>query len=110
MFFFFVGGIEQQIGQVLKSGVSKCINCGSKADLVTSENVLKVFFVPVWKWPAKKPLLHCNNCNLFFPESLSLPPSTTSSSSPDFDVLRCHGCSRVVEPEYRFCPFCGVSL
>ncbi|KAL2892972.1 Ecto-NOX disulfide-thiol exchanger 1 [Bienertia sinuspersici] len=76
-----------------------------KADLVTSENVLKVFFVPVWKWPAKKPLLHCNNCNLFFPESLSLPPSTTSSSSPDFDVLRCHGCSRVVEPEYRFCPF-----
>ncbi|XP_021759733.1 uncharacterized protein LOC110724619 [Chenopodium quinoa] len=110
MFFFFVGGVEQQAGQVLKSGISKCINCGSKADLVQYDNVLKVFFVPVWKWPGKKPLLHCNTCKLFYPESFSLPPTTTSSPPPDIDVLRCQSCDRVVEAHYRFCPFCGVSL
>ncbi|XP_021743713.1 uncharacterized protein LOC110709776 [Chenopodium quinoa] len=110
MFFFFVGGVEQQVGQVLKSGISKCINCGSKADLVQYDNVLKVFFVPVWKWPGKKPLLHCNTCNLFFPESLSLPSTTTSFPPPTIDVSRCQSCDRVVEAHYRFCPFCGVSL
>ncbi|KMT11640.1 hypothetical protein BVRB_5g109540 [Beta vulgaris subsp. vulgaris] len=108
MFFLFVGGVDQKVGQVLKTGVSRCINCNSKADLVKYDNVLKLFFVPVWKWPGKKPLLHCNTCNLFFPESLS---KTTSSSLPsDNDVLRCHSCARLVDADYRFCPFCGVSL
>ncbi|KNA24514.1 hypothetical protein SOVF_015100 [Spinacia oleracea] len=111
MFFFFVGGVEQQVGQVLKTGISRCISCNSKADLVKYDNVLKVFFVPVWKWPGKKPLLHCNTCNLFFPESFSIPPATTSFPQPgEIDVLRCQSCARVVEAGYRFCPFCGVSL
>ncbi|KAG4194290.1 hypothetical protein ERO13_A06G045000v2 [Gossypium hirsutum] len=81
MFFFFVGGLEQQARQVLKSGVGRCINCGSRADLVEYEKVLKLFFVPVWRWPGKDPLLHCNNCKLFFPQDLSFPPPKIDSSS-----------------------------
>ncbi|CAO2821153.1 unnamed protein product [Amaranthus hypochondriacus] len=108
MFFFFVGGVQQQVNQVLKTGVGRCINCGNNTDLVKYDSVLKVFFVPIWKWPGKNPMLHCNSCNLFFPESFSLPPKTTSS---DIDDLRyCQSCARVVEADYRFCPFCGVSL
>ncbi|KAL5776881.1 hypothetical protein ACOSP7_009807 [Xanthoceras sorbifolium] len=105
MFFFFVGGINQQVRQVLKSGAGRCISCGSSADLVEYDKVLKLFFVPVWKWPAKDPLMYCNNCSLFFPPAThSLPPSLLS------DVLRCRFCDRVVEPDFRFCPFCGSSL
>ncbi|TYJ29131.1 hypothetical protein E1A91_A06G049400v1 [Gossypium mustelinum] len=102
MFFFFVGGLEQQVRQVLKSGVGRCINCGSIADLVEYEKVLKLFFVPVWRWPGKDPLLHCNNCKLFFPQDLSFPPPKIDSSSAAVSAsLRCRFCDKLVEPEFR---------
>lgn len=112
MFFFFVGGLEQQVRQVLKSDAARCIACGSMADLVEYEKVLRAFFVPVWRWPGKDQLLHCNNCNLFFPPQLSADssPRRTMEVSEQLDVLRCRFCERAVEPEFSFCPFCGSSL
>ncbi|KAG7980738.1 hypothetical protein I3843_05G199100 [Carya illinoinensis] len=108
MFFFFVGGVEQQVRQVLTYGAGKCIACRSPANLVEYEKVLKLFFVPVWRWRGKEPLMHCNNCNLFFPPSYSLPPPPSDSAVPD--VLRCRFCKRPVEPEFSFCPFCGSAV
>ncbi|RWR82935.1 hypothetical protein CKAN_01167500 [Cinnamomum micranthum f. kanehirae] len=114
MFFFFVGGVTQQVRQVLKPGAGRCIVCGSRADLVEYEKVLKLFFIPVWKWPGKEPLMHCNNCDLFFPPSFSLPPPPRESSrspvSMISDTLRCQFCDRDVDPEFRFCPYCGSAL
>ncbi|KAK4740837.1 hypothetical protein SAY87_024425 [Trapa incisa] len=109
MFFFFVGGLEQQVRQVLKSDAARCIACSSMADLVKYEKVLKAFFVPVWRWPGKDQLLHCNNCNLFFPPQLS-PGSPPGRTADPLDFLRCRHCKRAVEPEFSFCPFCGSSL
>ena len=113
MFFFFVGGLEQQVGRVLKSGAGRCINCGSAADLVEYDKVLKLFFVPVWRWPGKEPIMYCGNCKLLFPQSYSLPPRTDPSLPPSaavFDVLRCRFCDRAVDADFRFCPFCGSEL
>lgn len=114
MFFFFVGGVEQQVRQVLKYGAGGCISCGSKADLVDFEKVLKLFFLPVWKWPGKDPMMYCDNCKLFFPPSYSLPPQTADSPPPPPSSLpvslRCRFCDRLVEPDFRFCPFCGSAL
>ncbi|XP_022861458.1 uncharacterized protein LOC111381846 [Olea europaea var. sylvestris] len=112
MFFFFVGGLEQQARQVLKSGAGRCIACGSPADLVDYEKVLKLFFVPVWRWPGKQPLLHCSNCKLFFPESFSPPPPSSTEIPVEVkrDALRCQFCAREVDPGFRFCPFCGSAL
>ncbi|THG10763.1 uncharacterized protein LOC114300389 [Camellia sinensis] len=118
MFFFFVGGVNQQVGQVLKSGAGRCIACGSRADLVECEKVLQLFFVPVWRWPGKEPLMYCNNCNSLFPPKFSPPPPPSADSPPPrqlpdsafSDVLRCQFCSREVDPSFRFCPFCGSSL
>ncbi|KAK4389674.1 hypothetical protein Sango_2304400 [Sesamum angolense] len=107
MFFFFVGGLEQQARQVLKSGAGRCIACGSRADLVEYEKVLKLFFVPVWRWPGKQPLMHCDNCNLFFPQSFS--PSAEKEVK-EAAALRCQYCAREVDPTFRFCPFCGSAL
>ncbi|XP_047329061.1 uncharacterized protein LOC124932472 [Impatiens glandulifera] len=105
MFFFFAGGVQQQVKKVLKSGAGRCINCGSAADLVENEKVLKLFFVPVWRWPGKEPLMHCDNCNIFFfPTKFNLHP-------PVLDKIRCNFCSREVNnTDYRFCPFCGSGL
>ncbi|KAL5704381.1 hypothetical protein ACHQM5_022820 [Ranunculus cassubicifolius] len=108
MFFFFAGGIQQQVTQILKTGASKCIVCGSKSDLVEYEKVLKLFFIPVYRWPGKEPLMHCNNCNLFFPQSISSPSTMDALNSSA--VLRCRSCDRRVEAQFRFCPFCGTSL
>jgi RNA polymerase subunit RPABC4/transcription elongation factor Spt4 len=57
--------------------------------------------------------MHCNNCNLIFPQSFSHTPPKSDYSLPRAVVpesLRCHFCDRVVESEFKFCPFCGSSL
>ncbi|KAI4320555.1 hypothetical protein MLD38_034024 [Melastoma candidum] len=105
MFFFFVGGVEQQVRQVLKYGAGRCISCSSPADLVDYDKVLKVFFVPAWRWPGKHPLLHCPDCNLFFP-----PPLADRRLNDLPDLLRCSVCNRSFQADYRYCPFCGSSL
>ncbi|XP_058091294.1 uncharacterized protein LOC131237501 [Magnolia sinica] len=114
MFFFFVGGVEPRVSQIIKSGIQRCIRCGSPADLVEYEKVLKLFFVPVYRWPAKEPVIYCNRCSLILPQPpFSLPrdgESSETSSAMVSDVLRCHSCARVVDPEFRFCPYCGSEL
>ncbi|XP_071696776.1 uncharacterized protein [Rutidosis leptorrhynchoides] len=106
MFFFFVGGVTQEVRQVLKQEASRCINCRSPADLVDTNKVLKLFFVPVYRWPSKDQFMHCNNCGLFYPPSLS-------TSSHEFHVSnnrQCQFCNRAVDSDFRFCPFCGSAL
>uniref|UniRef100_A0A2P2Q3M4 Uncharacterized protein LOC105638944 n=1 Tax=Rhizophora mucronata TaxID=61149 RepID=A0A2P2Q3M4_RHIMU len=114
MFFFFVGGMDQQVRRVVQSGVARCFNCGSRADLVEYDKVLKLFFVPVWNWPGKEPALYCDNCKFLFPQSLSMPSPRTDSVTPPpsavSEALRCRFCDRVVEPDFSFCPFCGSTL
>ncbi|XP_020236513.1 uncharacterized protein LOC109816059 [Cajanus cajan] len=105
MFFFFVGGLQNEVRQVVKSGVGGCTYCGRRADLVNYDKVLKLFFVPVWRWPAKDPLLYCANCRNFFP-----PAAADSTAPPLYDALRCRFCDRAVDADFRFCPFCGSEL
>ncbi|XP_009591796.1 uncharacterized protein [Nicotiana tomentosiformis] len=67
----FAGGLEQQVRQVLVSAEGICIACGSYANLVEYDKVLKLLFVPVWRWPGKEPVMYCSNHKLFFPQSES---------------------------------------
>ncbi|XP_057442688.1 uncharacterized protein LOC130734340 [Lotus japonicus] len=110
MFFFFAGGIEQQVRQVVKSGVGRCINCSSRADLVEYDKVLKLFFVPVWRWPGKEQLLYCQDCKFLFPQSYSLPPPPDGGGVGLPDALRCRFCDKEVAAEFAFCPYCGSEL
>lgn len=117
MFFFFVGGVEQQVARVLKEGAGRCFACGSQADLVEIEKVLKLFFVPVWRWPGKDPAMRCESCRSIFPPSFSLPPAGEESSAAPAaspprlsPLLKCYSCDRPVERGFRFCPFCGTAL
>ncbi|OIT28742.1 PREDICTED: uncharacterized protein LOC109212269 [Nicotiana attenuata] len=93
-----IGGLEQQVRQL--EGI--CIACGSYADLVEYDKVLKLLFVPVWRWPGKEPVMYCSNCKLFFPQS----ESDTEDDVPDW----CQSCSHEVDADLRFCPSCGEVL
>ncbi|CAA0840827.1 Unknown protein [Striga hermonthica] len=110
MIFFFVGGLQQQARQVLKSGAGRCVVCGSLADLVEYDKVLKLFFVPVWRWPEKDPMMRCQSCNLIFPPSPPPPPPQPPEKEAVEAALRCQFCARQVDAAFRFCPFCGSAL
>ncbi|KAJ0972021.1 hypothetical protein J5N97_019980 [Dioscorea zingiberensis] len=107
MFFFFVGGLEQQAGRVISERVGRCIRCGSAADLVEREKVLKLFFVPVWRWRSEARDFYCRDCGLLWPQSME---SFDEKQRSIEGVLRCGNCDRVVESEFKFCPFCGSEL
>eukprot|EP00252_Welwitschia_mirabilis_P015950 TRINITY_DN35368_c0_g1_i1.p1 TRINITY_DN35368_c0_g1~~TRINITY_DN35368_c0_g1_i1.p1 ORF type:complete len:109 (+),score=1.91 TRINITY_DN35368_c0_g1_i1:215-541(+) len=108
MFFFFVGGLNQEVRSVLQRGVGRCFFCGSETSLVEYDKVLKLFFVPVWRWPSKSPALYCDNCRLIMPQaSLSAPPPGDSLVP---EHLRCWSCSRVLQREFSYCPYCGSAL
>ncbi|CAA6663814.1 unnamed protein product [Spirodela intermedia] len=104
MFFFFVGGVEQQVARVLKEGAGRCFACGSQADLVEVEKVLKLFFVPVWRWPGKDPAMRCENCCSIFPSSFSLPPAgaTGEESSAAAASSACRRCSSATPATARW--------
>lgn len=113
MFFFFVGGVNQEVRQVLQSRVGRCLSCGSEASLVTYDNVLKLFFVPVWRWPGKDSAIYCDKCGFLMHKGLfregRVPPYPTPEESRDSlaGELRCWSCARLLEREFNFCPFCG---
>ncbi|CAM0955354.1 unnamed protein product [Alopecurus aequalis] len=105
MFFFFVGGVEQGAGRVLKEAAGRCLRCGGTADLVETEKVLKLFFVPAWRWKGKYPAYLCRECGLLAPGSLGGEPGPFLPRAE-----QCGACSRAVDPQFRFCPFCGSAL
>ncbi|KAJ3707679.1 hypothetical protein LUZ61_011384 [Rhynchospora tenuis] len=70
MFFFFVGGVEPAVLRILKEAAGRCLRCSGDADLVKTLKVLKLFFVPVWRWKSKDPMYYCRDCSLLFPHSL----------------------------------------
>ncbi|KAK8921068.1 hypothetical protein KSP39_PZI019906 [Platanthera zijinensis] len=108
MFFFFVGGVEQQAGRVLKEAAGRCFRCGGTADSVEYDKVLKIFFIPLWRWPGKPPAFHCRDCN----GDSSGSNEISAGSRPSFPLqdLRCQSCACPVNPQFRFCPHCGSAL
>ncbi|KAJ1263072.1 hypothetical protein BS78_09G156700 [Paspalum vaginatum] len=109
MLFFFVGGVEQGAGRVLREAAGRCLRCGGSADLVETEKALKLFFVPVWRWPGKDPAYLCRECGLLAPRSLGADQGP-ASLLPRREA-GCGACgSAVVDPQFRFCPFCGSAL
>ncbi|KAM3404303.1 hypothetical protein ACQJBY_007413 [Aegilops geniculata] len=108
MFFFFVGGVEQGAGRVLKEAAGRCVRCGGAADLVETKKVLKLFFVPAWRWPGKDPAYLCRDCGLLAPGSLG--GGEPGPLLPRAGAGQCGACSRAVDPQFRFCPFCGSAL
>ncbi|KAJ4747735.1 zinc-ribbon domain protein [Rhynchospora pubera] len=110
MFFFFVGGVQPAVGRVLKEAAGRCLRCGGDADLVETQKVLKLFFVPVWRWQSKDSMYYCRDCSFLFPHSLPNGGGQERDASYFPRDSKCRACARGVDPKFRFCPYCGSSL
>eukprot|EP00250_Pteridium_aquilinum_P007837 c17477_g1_i1 orf=158-496(+) len=108
MFFFFIGGVRQQVTEILQRDAGHCLRCTYPANLVSYENVLELFFFPVWRWPSKQPALHCSNCGFLVPSGhFEAPPG--KPSAPDAPPpSACWSCKRSLQPSFKFCPDCGA--
>ncbi|KAH7441297.1 hypothetical protein KP509_03G032700 [Ceratopteris richardii] len=108
MFFFFVGGVRHQVTEIIERDAARCLRCTYPANLVNYDNLLEIFFIPVWRWPCGKPALHCTNCGFLVPNGhfRSLTDNIGSASSTSRSV--CWSCARSLEHSFRFCPDCGA--
>ncbi|EFJ50170.1 hypothetical protein VOLCADRAFT_58546 [Volvox carteri f. nagariensis] len=113
MFFFFVGGVSQKT-VVLRTLAQRCINCGSQVLREERvDNVLSIFFLPVWTISKGTAFITCGTCGwTSFEDQTQLPPppSPRLPQLPSRQSASCPGCGRHVQPDFAFCPSCGRSL
>lgn len=109
VFFFFFGGVTQEVHTVLKEEAAVCPVCKSPASLVEYDNVVRVFFVPVWKWSGDNPAIKCSSCPFLMPRH-KFDPVAAADRTPSH-LLQCWSCSSPLESaNFKFCPYCGASL
>lgn len=103
MFFFFIGGIQPKTVD-LEEGTRICPICGlSRAKLRRVDHYLSLFFIPLF--PVKKgdPVLVCDRCGVVGDHTYG-----SNSGYPKVRTdLICQNCGRLVEPHFKYCPFCG---
>jgi len=63
MFFFFVGGIESRVVNVVQRNLGPCVlvGCNGRVDLCEVASSFYVFFIPVFDYGHKQ-LVRCENC------------------------------------------------
>lgn len=106
--FFFIGGISPRIKKLVElPGI--CPRCGlSTLYLVRLDHYLHLFFIPLFPVKKGRAVRLCENCGLEISEQ-----DTWTSRPEDMNSRAagtCPGCGRLLEPGFRFCPYCGRPL
>lgn len=126
VFFFFFGGVSQEVRNVIEKGVAACPRCDSEASLVNYDNVFRAFFIPIWRWSGDNPAVACDSCTFIQPleqftrlqeaalkrfkpppTPIPLPSRERQDWTPSAPALRCWSCSSPVDLGFKFCPQCG---
>ncbi|XP_024403582.1 uncharacterized protein [Physcomitrium patens] len=119
VFFFLFGGLTQEVKNVIKSRAATCPICTSPADLVEYDNVLRLFFLPVWKWSGDNPAIKCTSCPFLMPSSKlnsieirrKLGSVQPDEWTPRAAQRQCWSCLAPIESvNFKFCPQCGAAL
>ena len=101
----FIAGITPKIKQ-LDENPRKCSGCGQhQASLKRVDHYLNLFFIPVLRVKKGEPFVLCDAC-------CKVPPQHGDKSfSGSFHAQKqCPACGRELEPNFRYCPFCGKRL
>ncbi|BBN05015.1 hypothetical protein MPTK1_3g09560 [Marchantia polymorpha subsp. ruderalis] len=119
--FFFFGGVQPEVTKILEYNAAVCPRCGQDANLVDYDHVFRAFFIPVWRWAGSNPAVSCGSCSFLLPleqfqklhhrgsrETRSKIAQDFGPTAPLPPLPRCWSCSRILEPEFRFCPQCGA--
>jgi rubrerythrin len=102
--FFFIGGISPK-EVVLDGRPRPCPVCGlAQARYKRIDHHLNLFFIPVLRVKKGEPFLMCDRCERAVAEMG--PEYHEAVESPEA-ADRCGKCGRALQPEFRFCPYCG---
>eukprot|EP00245_Coleochaete_scutata_P012031 TRINITY_DN4577_c0_g1_i1.p1 TRINITY_DN4577_c0_g1~~TRINITY_DN4577_c0_g1_i1.p1 ORF type:complete len:117 (-),score=10.27 TRINITY_DN4577_c0_g1_i1:524-874(-) len=114
MFFAFIASVAPEVGRILGRASAQCPRCSSQMVLAECKTVLRVFFVPVWKWGADEMTVLCEQCGFTMPydklkqlnEEMRLGQQQTWERWPQ---QQCGTCGAPCSPGFRFCPNCGTA-
>ncbi|MFH0845028.1 MAG: zinc ribbon domain-containing protein [Pseudomonadota bacterium] len=101
--FFFIAGIQPKTIN-LDEQLRMCPSCGLyQARMKRVDHYLSVFFLPIVRVKKGPPFLLCQSCGAISQDS----GETWAHYSERGSNLVCPYCSRELDAQFRFCPFCG---
>lgn len=107
--FFFVGGITPKIKK-LDDQPRSCPLCGRLSLYrVRVDHYLNLFFIPLFAVKKGQSFFLCENCEQEFSEESGSVAGTFQGFRPHSPQV-CPSCGRLVENDFRYCPYCGRSL
>ena len=99
---FLIAGIAPKT-KILDPASRTCPACGlAQARLCRIDHYLNLFFIPILRVKTGRPVLVCSRCGHAGDSNASVPEDAANVTQ-----TRCRDCGRVLEKEFRFCPYCG---
>lgn len=106
-----------------------CRNCdkGLGGKIIKTFNFLHLFFIPLFRWNEKYYIM-CSGCNSVYeiPQDKAkriekgkdieitywdLSPIKTRYDNSNYSSeSRCSYCGKVMEPNFKYCPYCSVKI
>lgn len=126
MFFIGVFGVQdkqKEIGIIKNLSCKNCSGIASKLTLYKTYSYLHIFFLPVFKWNESYCAV-CSSCNSIYeiPKEKGIRMEHGDEEAitywdlkpMDFEYYnnyikyRCKNCGKEVEPQFEYCPYCGM--
>ena len=128
MFFIGIFGIENKEKEVKIINNLTCKSCNrlSMARIIKHYEFFHFFFIPIFKWNEKY-YVECGSCKKIF--SISKEKGKMIERGENIDITYwdsheinnnyaydyninsvCKSCGKVVDSEYKYCPYCGHEI
>jgi rubrerythrin len=106
MMFFFIGGIQPKT-VTIDDTPQLCPYCGlQRARMKRIDHYLSLFFIPVFRVKKGDPVLICDHCGVVsgVSEAGGFPGERIRQTNT------CPRCGKILDTEFRYCPYCGSML
>lgn len=128
MFFIGIFGIENKEKEIKVINNITCKSCNrlSMARVIKHYEFFHFFFIPIFKWNEKY-YVECGSCKKIF--SISKEKGKMIERGENIDITYwdlhevnnaygydynisnvCKSCGKIVDSEYKYCPYCGHEI